>query len=220
MQQCRGTYGRLSRQGERVAGAGAIRQGPSRIQERVADRPQGCADLVPSRFAEEQAQNLRTAAAIYQRVGEIDDKRIDARRKLGRRYLAGGAPNQVEPLLKEVMKTEPDYVDSLVLRAALAAHKNDIPSAQRDVGDALQKQPQNVDAAILTATLDMRTGHADEAVELLNKTIAQHPKNTGLHAVLAAIYAQQGKIDEGAAHIKSIIALEPQVASHRVRLAE
>src|SRR3569833_2008412 len=118
------------------------------------------------------------------------------------------------------MKTAPDNVDSLVLRAALAAHNNDIPSAQRDVGAALQKQPQNVDAAILTATLDMRTGHADEAVERLNKTIAQHPKNTGLHAVLAAIYAQQGKIDEGAAHIKSIIALEPQVASHRVRLAE
>ena len=169
---------------------------------------------------EEQAQNLRTAAAIYQRVVEIDDKRNDARLKLGRLYLVGGAPNQVEPLLKEVMKTEPDNVDALVLRAALAAHNNDIPSAQRDVGAALQKQPQNVDAAILTATLDMRTGHADEAVELLNKTIAQHPKNTGLHAVLAAIYAQQGKIDEGAAHIKSIIALEPQVASHRVRLAE
>lgn len=169
---------------------------------------------------EEQAQNLRTAAAIYQRVVEMDNKHNDARLKLGRLYLVGGAPNQVEPLLKEVMKTEPDNVDALVLRAALAAHNNDIPGAQRDVSTALQKQPENVDATILDATLDMRTGHTDEAIDLLNKALRQHPKDTGLHAVLAAIYAQLGKVDDGATHIKAIIALEPQIASHRVRLAE
>lgn len=169
---------------------------------------------------EEQAQNIRTAAAIFQRVVEMDKTRNDARLKLGRLYIVGGAPDQVEPLLTEVMKTDPDNVDVLVLRAALAAHNNDIPAAQRDVSTVLQRQPEHLDATVLSATLDMRAGRADEAIARLNKAIAQHPKNTGLHAVLAAIYARQGNIDEGAAHIKAIIAIEPEVASHRVRLAE
>lgn len=169
---------------------------------------------------EEQLQNWRNAAAIYQKVVEMDSANNDARLRLGRLYLMGSAPERVEPLLQEVAKTDPDNVNAMVLRAALAAHQGDTASAEKGAHAALKKDPANVDAAILTASLEVRKGRPDEAIRLLTAAVAQHPKSTGLRAVLAGVYAQQGKVDQGAAQLKEIVALEPHIASHRTHVAQ
>ena len=169
---------------------------------------------------EEKLQNWRAAAGDYQRVLEMDAAHSGAKLKLARLYLVGGVKDRAEPLVEEVLKADPDNVDALVLRAGLAARRDDLESAARDARLALEKDPHHVEAAILSASLAMRGGHGEEAVALLTKAIEQNSKHTGLRAVLAEVYAQQGRIDEGAVQLKEIIALEPQIDAHRLRLAQ
>lgn len=169
---------------------------------------------------EEQLQNWRNAAVVYQKVVEMDPTNNQARLRLGRLLLMGGMLDRVDTLLQDVAKTDPDNIDALVLRAALAAQRKDTEAAERDVRAALQKDPSHVDAAILASSLAMRAERPEEAERLLNAAIALHPKDTALRAVLASVYGTQGKVNEGATQLKEIIALEPQTAAHRVRLAQ
>ncbi len=169
---------------------------------------------------EEKLQNWRAAAGNYQRVLEMDAAHSGAKLKLGRLYLVGGVEERAEPLLEDVLKTEPDNVDALVLRGGLAARRGDLEGASRDARLALEKAPGHIDATILNASLAIRGGNAEAAIGLLTKAAERNPEHTGLRAVLAEVYSQQGRIDEGAAQLKEIIALEPRIVSHRMRLAQ
>lgn len=169
---------------------------------------------------EEQLQNLRSAAGDYQRVLEMDDTHNEAKIKLGRLLLLGGVPDRAESLVQEVLKSQPDNADALVVRAGVEARREDFKDAEHDVHAALNKDPRHIEAAILAASLAMRSGNHDDAEGMLKRTIDFHPEHTGLHAVLAGVYAQQGKIDDGAAQLKEIITLAPGTAAHRIRLAE
>lgn len=167
----------------------------------------------------EKQQNWGQAAGTYQRVIELDATRNDAKTRLARLYLLGGAPDKARDLIDEVLKITPDNPDALVVRAGLGSRKGDNRNAEDDVNAALAAAPGHLDAIMLLAGLYNNTGRVDQAITVLRDAIAKNAKEISLRLALADIYAKREQSESAVETLQDILRLQPQALSLRIRLA-
>ena len=167
----------------------------------------------------EKQQNWAQAAGTYQRVIELDATRTDAKTRLARLYLLGGAPDKARELIDEVLKTAPQNPDALVVRAGLGTRKGDNRNAEDDVKAALASAPGHLDATMLLAGLYNNTDRVDQAITLLRDAIAKNAKEISLRLALADIYAKREQSEPAIETLQDILQLQPKALSLRVRLA-
>ena len=105
------------------------------------------------------------------------------------------------------------------LRAAYEeTAKGNLPEAERQYRDLLERDPRDADALYFLSTLAVAGGRAMEAADLSQKALEIRPHDSGLWFVLAVAYEQQKLAKESVEAWRRVVKLDPGYAIARNNL--
>lgn len=167
---------------------------------------------------DEHDHNLQSLVRDLSRVTEIDNKDVDARVRLARLYLVGGAPNKALKLVDAATQLQPKNASILALKAAVLYRLKDTQRAAKEADDALALDPHNADALVVIATRQFIEGDPAAALTTLKNLDAKSGAETGVLLLKINIYDKLGKPDEVESLLHKLIALNPKNAIFRAQL--
>ena len=156
-----------------------------KLNEKLTDAWSGLAKVA------EHEQDLRTLNAALRRVVELDPKNVDARVKLARLMLAGGAADKALELANAANELKKDDTDVLALRAAVLLKLNDREGARANAERSLSINPDNPDAHAVLAVDQLIDGHLEAAMQFVDRGLRTDENNLGLLLIKLKILGQQ-----------------------------
>ena len=153
------------------------------------------------------------------RIVELDPKDLDARLKLARIMIAGGASDAALKVLEAVNEDKPN-ADLHALRAVILLKAKDAAGAIREAQQAFDINPKNVDAVSLLASKELTDGDADGALKLLNSINADPKDETRILLQKMQAYARKGDVAKAESFLRQVIALNPKEESYRSQLIQ
>src|SRR5262249_51384634 len=154
-------------------------------------------------------ERVKNAPAVFQdlrRLVELDPKDLEARVKLARMMVAGGAADPALKLIEIANDSEKPYAPLHALKASILARTNDPAGAMREAQRALAIDPKNVDATMLIAAKKAGDGDVDAALKQLNALSISDPADelrVSLEKV--QILARKGDVAQAEALLKKLI---------------
>ncbi len=149
---------------------------------------------------------------------ELDDKDADARIRLARLYLLGGAPKRAQKFADAASKLEPKNASIYALKAAILYRLKDSERARELTGKALEIDPRNTDVLVVVATQQFIKGDAPAALKTLSNLDSKTDSDTGVILLKINIYNKLGNLEQVEALLHKLIALNPNVAVFRNQL--
>lgn len=154
------------------------------------------------------------------RIVELDPNDLDARLKLARIMLNGGAADAALKVIDAVNEGDKPRADLHALRAVILLRTNDSVGAVREAQRAYAIEPTNVDAVSILASKRLSDGDADGALKLL-ETITVEPKDeTRISLLKMQIYGRKGDLPKAEAQLRKLIAANPKEATYQTQLIQ
>ncbi len=154
------------------------------------------------------------------RIIELDPKDLDARLKLARIMVGGGAADAALKVLDAASEGDKPRADLHALRAIILLRTNDSVGAVREAQQAFAIDPGNVDAASILASKRLSDGDADGALKLLD-TLTFEPKDeTRISLLKMQIYGRKGDLPKAEALLRKLIADNPKEAAYQTQLIQ
>ncbi|HYD32270.1 MAG TPA: tetratricopeptide repeat protein [Azospirillaceae bacterium] len=163
--------------------------------------------------------DLQGAFANFLRVTEQESGNLMALMKVGNYLFAAGDLKHAEMQVNTILGMQPENVDALALRAAIALRQQRKTEAQADAERALSLSPGNKGAVSVLTGLHMSQGNVTRAIQVLEAGIAANQDNVALLMLKAEIYAAQQDTEQMERTYRSIIDLAPDSVEHRAALA-
>ena len=154
------------------------------------------------------------------RVVELDANDLEARLKLARIMVGGGAAEAALKVVDAANEGEKPNAALHALRAVILLRTNDSAGAVREAQRAFEIDPGNVDAVSLLASKKLSDGDADGALKLLD-TITVDPKDeTRIALQKIQIYARKGDLPKEESLLRKVISLNPNEPAYRSQLIQ
>jgi tetratricopeptide (TPR) repeat protein len=159
-------------------------------------------------------ERLKNGPGVFQdlrRVVELDPKDLEARVKLARMVLAGGASDSASRLIEVANDNDRPYAPLHALRASIYMRAKDPAGAMREAQRALDIDPKNVDANLLVAAKKASDGDADGALKQLSALSGSDPSDE-LRIALekVQILARKGDFSQAEALLRRLVADNPK----------
>jgi predicted Zn-dependent protease len=169
---------------------------------------------------EERTKAYQSLFQYLRRIVELDPKDNDARIKLAKMMLAGGAAEAALKLIDAGGEGIKSRADFHAIRAAILMRTNDAVSAVREAEQATSIEPGNLDAAIVLASASLSRGDADSAMRFLNaaKTESQDDPRVSLLKIQA--FERKGNLKQAEDLLQKMISSQPQQVGLRGRLIQ
>jgi tetratricopeptide (TPR) repeat protein len=154
------------------------------------------------------------------RILELDPNDLDARLKLVRIMLAGGAAEAALKFLDVAKEGDIPNADLHAIKAAALARTNDPAGALKEAQRAMEIDANNIDAVGYLAARKASEGDADGALKLLE---ALHPaaKDEARIAVEEVqILLRKGDLQRAEALLRKLIAQDPKQPAYRNQLIQ
>lgn len=156
------------------------------------------------------------------RIVELDPNDLDARLRLARIMIAGGA---AEPALKILdAANEGDKPNAVfhAVRALALVRTNDPTGAVREAQRAYDIDPTNIDAVTLLASKRLADGDSGGAIKMLDAVPSQAQDADRVRATRLRIdiLVRKGDLAEAEKLVRQLVADYPQEASYRVQLIQ
>ncbi|SDP08239.1 doubled CXXCH domain-containing protein [Pseudomonas arsenicoxydans] len=161
--------------------------------------------------------NWEAAIAEYEVVQKSLLERAEANLNLAMLYQASGRSGEVEALLRNALKRDPDFYPALVTLVQWLEANGRGQEAQTLLAQSLKEHP---DAALLQHTQGLslvRAGKSAQAMPSLRKAAQLEPQNGQYGYVLAVALHDSGKVDEACAELERLLKIQP--ANRNARLA-
>src|SRR6266849_10810656 len=116
-------------------------------------------------------ERLKSGPSVFQglrRVVELDPNDLDARVKLARIMVGGGANDAALKIVEAAKAGDKPSAPLHALKASILLRTNDTAGAVREAQRALEIDTRNVDATMLVAVKKVADGDADGALKMLN----------------------------------------------------
>src|SRR6202048_3618154 len=154
------------------------------------------------------------------RVVELDTNDLEARLKLARIMVGGGAAEAALKVVDAANEGEKPNAALHALRGVILLRTNDSAGAVREAQRAFEIDPGNVDAVSLLASKKLSDGDADAALKLLD-TITVDPKDeTRISLQKIQIYARKGDLPKAESLLRKVISLNPNEPAYRSQLIQ
>jgi pentatricopeptide repeat protein len=153
------------------------------------------------------------------RIVELDPKDLDARLKLARIMVSGGAADAALKVLDAANEDKPNAALH-ALRAIILLKGNDAASAVREAQQAFDIDPKNVDAVSLLASKKLADGDADGALRLLDSLTVDPNDETRISLQKMQAYARKGDLAKAESLLRKVISLNPKEASFQAQLIQ
>ncbi len=155
------------------------------------------------------------------RIVELDPNDLDARLKLARIMLAGGATDGALRVIDAANEGEKPSAELHALKALVLLRAKETSSAMKEAQRAFEIDPKNVDALLLLASKKMSDGDADGALKLLD-SVSDAPSRDALRISLlrADIFARRGDLAKAEDIVRKIYADHPEEELYRSQLIQ
>jgi cellulose synthase operon protein C len=167
---------------------------------------------------DEAAHQWQALAAALRKIVELDTKDLDAKLKLARLMLTGGAADQALKLANEM--NDPGNAQVLALKAAIAYKLKDTGSAVRDAQAALKIDPTNLDAMMVLAADRLANSDASGALRIIDNDPRDHSKDLAVQVLKIRAYEQLGDAAKVETLLKQLIELHPEENGFRKQLVK
>ncbi|WP_426442353.1 tetratricopeptide repeat protein [Bradyrhizobium genosp. P] len=144
------------------------------------------------------------------RIVELDPTDVEARTKLARMLLKGGAPDAALRVVEtggEAENTNPGLVS---LKAAILMKMRDTSGGLTEAKKAKKLDPGDVEAAIILASDKLSKGDTVGALEILSVPEIAAKRDLRVDRTKALIFAQKGELTQAEAILHGLIANAPQ----------
>jgi len=153
------------------------------------------------------------------RIVELDPRDLDARLKLARIMVAGGAADAALRVIDAAQEDAPN-AQLHALRSIILLRTNDSAGAVREAQRAYEIDPSNSDAATLLASKRLSDGDADGALKLLDALKVDPKDETRVLLLKMQIYARKGDLTNAEDLLRKVISLNPDEIAYRPQLIQ
>lgn len=156
------------------------------------------------------------------RIVELDSNDLDARLKLARIMVAGGAAEPAIKILDAANEGEKPNAALHAVRALALFRTNDPAGAVREAQRAYDIDPTNIDALTLLASKKFADGDSGGAMKMLDAVPSQAQDADRVRAtrLRVDILVRKGDLAEAEKLVRQLVADYPQEASYRVQLIQ
>jgi cellulose synthase operon protein C len=153
------------------------------------------------------------------RIIELDPDDLDARLRLARMMVLGGAAEAGLKVLDAAKEDQPN--GSLhSLRAIGLLRTKDSAGAIREAQRAFDIDPGDVDAVSLLASKKLSEGDADGALKLLNSLTVDPKNESRISLQKMQAYARKGDISHAESSLREVISLNPKDRTYQAQLIQ
>jgi tetratricopeptide (TPR) repeat protein len=163
--------------------------------------------------------DIRLAAGLYQAAIDARPEYEQARARLGKLYVFGGAPQRALEIIGPGILEHPDDPDLLAVRAAARHQLKDDANARADAERAVQLAPVNENAVGVLAALYEQAGDRSGAISLVSSAVRQLPSSADLRGILVSLYLATDQPEKAEEQMRRIIDIKPREMSPRAQLA-
>jgi len=156
------------------------------------------------------------------RIVELDPNDFDARLKLAKIMITGGAAEPAIKILDAANEGDKPNAALHAVRALALVRTNDSAGAIREAQRAYDIDPTNVDALTLLASKRFADGDSGGAIKMLNAIPAQAQDADRLRAtrLRVDILVRKGDLAEAEKLVRQLVADYPQDTSYRIQLIQ
>lgn len=155
------------------------------------------------------------------RIVELDPNDLDARLKLARIMLAGGAADGALRVVDAANEGEKPNAELHALKALILLRARESGSAMKEAQRAFEIDPANVDAVVLLASKKMSENDADGALKLLDSVPEAKAREAIRPSLLKAeISARKGDLPKAEGIVRKLVADNPQEDLYRSQLIQ
>lgn len=156
------------------------------------------------------------------RIVELDSNDLEARTKLARIMVAGGAAEPAIKILDAANEGDIPNAELHAVRALALARTNDPVGAVREAQRAYDIDPTNIDAVTLLASKKLADGDSSGAIKMLDAVPSQAQDADRVRAtrLRVDILVRKGDLAEAEKLVGHLVADYPQEASYRVQLIQ
>jgi len=180
------------------------------------------ADMLPAWQAlaqiEEHDSNWQGLAGSLRRVAELDPKNIEARVRLARLMLLGGAADEALKIANAAAEIDPKNAAVLVVKAAVLLRLKDTEGATREAQKALAIDSSNPDASSVLAAAKFMEGDSDGALKTLANVTGAHQDDLGIVFLKINIFDRMGNLPQVESLLHKLVELYPKEPAFRTQL--
>ncbi|WOH53734.1 tetratricopeptide repeat protein [Bradyrhizobium sp. sBnM-33] len=154
------------------------------------------------------------------RIVELDPNDLNARLKLARIMVGGGAADAALRVIDAANEGDKPNAELHALRAIILLRTNDNPGAIREAERAYEINPTNVDAITLLASKKVADGDLDGALKLLDSVPAGSKDETRVTLQKIDAYARKKDLVKAEELLRKLIAQNPQEAAYHAQLLQ
>src|SRR6267378_5630 len=169
-------------------------------------------------------ERLKSGPAVFQdlrRVVELDPNDLDARVKLARIMVGGGAGDAALKIIEGVNDSDKPNASLHALKATILLQSKDPVGAVREAQRALEIDSRNVDATMLVAAKKVADGDTDGALKLLNALPATDSQDQlRISLQKGQIFVRKGDVPQAEALLRKLIAENPKERTLRAQLIQ
>ena len=169
---------------------------------------------------DEQGHNWAELTGVLRTIADLDPKDTDAKLKLARLMLYGGATDEALKLVNGLEEADNSNANARALKAAILFKLKDNGGAVREAQTALSIDPNNVDAMIILAADRLKSGDPNGALQILNAGPVAHMTGLGVELFRIKIFEQLGDLPQVEALLKKLVDLYPQEVAFRRQLVK
>jgi cellulose synthase operon protein C len=159
--------------------------------------------------------------ALFQdlrRIVELDPNDMDARLRLGKMLLAGGAPDAALRIVEGGGDSADHNAGLHALKAAVLLQMRDISGGLLEARKAMELDAGDVDAAIMLASERLSKGDVDGAMRMLSAPSVALKNDSQVEQIRAQIFAQKGDLIQAEVILHKLIEKKPQDIALRGQL--
>jgi tetratricopeptide (TPR) repeat protein len=152
------------------------------------------------------------------RIVELDPQDIDARLRLGKMLLSGGAPDAALRMVEGAGDAADRNAGLHALKAAILLKISDTSGGLLEARKATELDPGDVDAALLLASEKISKGDADAAMQILSAPPIASKGDFRVQQIRAQIFAQKGDLAQAESILHKLIDEKPKDIASRDQL--
>ena len=169
---------------------------------------------------EERNKNWSAVIGASRKIAELDPKDIDARLRLAKLALLGGALDQALDWANKAGEIDPKNAAAITLKAGILLRLNDHKGAIEEAHKALEIDPGNPEPIIILASERYLSDDPKGALQILDGMPSAKKDDPGVVLLKVKIFEKMGDLQQLEAQLRKLVELRPDNLAFKAELVK